>query len=107
MADDGPKILNGFDPKTDLIADNYEAGPFLLYDCMEGHWTCVTEEFYRECEKARESQLYAKDRIQFSCAPMAEFANKKSCFQRQLFLTTNNFGQGLCIRDEWKTRSIK
>lgn len=105
-SDDQPKSLAGFDPRTDLIADNYEAGPYLIYDCEEKHWVCVMEEFYKECEEKRKKDL-TESGLYHSCAPVGTFPTKKSCFQRQLFLTTHNHGKRFCIRDEWKEKNIK
>ncbi len=105
-SDNQPKSLAGFDPKTDLIADNYEAGPYLIYDCEEKHWVCVMEEFYKECEEKRKNDL-KENGLYHSCAPIGLFPTKKSCFQRQLFLTTHNHGKRFCIRDEWKEKNIK
>lgn len=28
LADSGVKILNGYDPRVDIISENYDAGPF-------------------------------------------------------------------------------
>lgn len=105
-SDDQPKSLAGFDPRTDIIADNYEAGPYLIYDCEEKHWVCVMEAFYKECEEKRKNDLTAEG-LYHSCAPVGVFPTKKSCFQRQLFLTTHNHGKRFCIRDDWKEKNIK
>jgi hypothetical protein len=95
----------GFDPKTDIIADNYDAGAFLIYDCKEKHWTCVTEEFYTECKEKRSRDLASLEDTKHSCAPIGSFPTKRSCFQRQLFLTTHNHGERFCVKDEWKSKS--
>lgn len=95
----------GFDPKTDIIAENYEAGPFLIYDCEEKHWTCVMEPYFKECEEKRTRDLASKE-ITHSCAPIGKFPTKKSCFQRQLFLTTHNHGTRFCLKDNWKEKEM-
>lgn len=105
-SDDQPKSLAGFDPRTDMIADNYEAGAFLIYDCEEKHWTCVMESFYKQCEEKRKVDL-AEEKIYHRCAPVGEFPTKKSCFQRQLFMTTHNHGKRFCIKDDWKEKNIE
>jgi hypothetical protein len=103
---DRPKSLAGFDPVTDIIADNYEAGAYLIYDCQERHWTCVTEPFYKICETDRENDLL-EEGFYHSCAPIGKLPTKKSCFQRQLFMVSQNFGQRFCVREEWKSKTLK
>lgn len=105
IAQESAKILTGFDPKTDIISDNYEAGEYLIYDCLENHWTCVSEPFYKECEEKREYDHYMKE-LHSRCAPLGQFPNKKSCFQRQLFMTSNNFGSKFCILNDWKQKEL-
>lgn len=99
------KGVAGFDPRTDIIADNYEAGPYLIYDCKEKHWVCVMDEYYKECQEKRTRDLASTDSTKHSCAPIGQFPTKKSCFQRQLFMTTHNHGDRFCIKDEWKLKS--
>jgi hypothetical protein len=106
LADSGEKVLNGYDPKVDIISEDYEAGPFLIYDCVQQHWTCVLESYYKDCEKKRVSDLHFKKEY-LRCAPVAELPNKKSCFQKQLFLVSQNFGQRFCIGPAWQQKEIK
>lgn len=106
LADSGEKVLNGYDPKVDIISEDYEAGPFLIYDCVQNHWTCVLESYYKECEKKRSEDLHFK-KERMSCAPVGELPNKKSCFQRQLFLVSQNVGYRFCIGPVWQQKEIK
>ncbi len=105
LADDGERVLAGFDPHTDLIAENYEAGAFLIYDCVEGHWTCVRDVFYKECEAKREEDRLMRSRFA-RCAPLGQLPTKKSCFQRQLFMTGHHHGTRFCILSPWKEKEI-
>jgi len=106
FADSGEKSLNGYDPKVDIISENYEAGPFLIYDCVEKHWTCVMKNYYEDCEKNRAKDIQAKKR-EVSCAPIGDLENKKSCFQKQLFLVSQNYGSRFCISEGWKQKEIE
>jgi hypothetical protein len=106
FADNQEKVLSGYDPKRDIIAENYEAGAFLIYDCKEGHWTCVLESYYQECADKRKADLVAKDDPLHTCAPIGQFPTKKSCFQRILFLTSNNVGNRFCVKDSWNEKAI-
>lgn len=106
QADDSAKAISDFDVKTDIIADNYEAGAYLMYDCVERHWVCVLEEYYKECGEKRTQDHLKVDDPYHTCAPIEQMPNKKSCFQRQLFLTTHNFGARFCIKESWKDKNI-
>ncbi|GEM_PF-1928224 len=104
--DSTQKDLSGFDPSTDIISEKYEAGSYLIYDCVEKHWVCVMENFYQECYQKREADI-AEKRPVLSCAPIGAFPVKKSCFQRQQYLTTHHHGSRFCIHQDFKEKQIK
>ncbi len=104
FADDRPKLNLSYDPVVDIISDNYESGPYLIYDCLEKHWVCVLENYFTRCEEQRGKDLSYSEGPAHSCAPIGKFPNKISCFQRQLFLTTHNYGDRFCIKDNWKQK---
>jgi hypothetical protein len=106
VADDRPRVFAGYDPAVDIIADNYEAGRYLIYDCVEGHWTCVTGPYYVECEKKRGLEIEEK-KIRASCAAISIFPTKKSCFQKQLFLVSKNHAHNFCTLAGWKQKEIE
>lgn len=105
LADSGEKILNGYDPRVDIIAENYEAGAYLIYDCAEKHWTCVLESYYKDCQEKRDQAIHEK-KINLGCAPVAILPNKKSCFQKQLFMTSQNHGHRFCVGNDWKQKEM-
>jgi hypothetical protein len=100
------KGISGYDPVNDMISEKYEAGAWLIYDCKEKHWTCVLESYYRKCEEERARELSQKDDPYHSCATISEFPNKRSCFQRMLYLTTHNFGHRVCVKEGWKEKAV-
>jgi len=104
-ADDGEKVLNDFDPRTDIISEKYEAGPYLIYNCQEKHFVCVMEANYKECEEQR-SKDNAEKKLELSCAPISKMLNKKSCFQQQLFFVSQNQGTKFCVGESWKQKEI-
>jgi hypothetical protein len=106
LADDQGKSVAGFDPRTDVIADNYDAGAYLIYDCKEKHWTCVVEENFKECGEKRTRDLASAEVVTHSCAPIGLFPTKRSCFQRQLFMVTHNHGARFCLKDNWKEKAV-
>jgi len=100
------KILNGYDPVADVLSDEYEAGPYLIYDCKNKHWVCVLKSYFDECASVRNKEQL--DKIEkLSCAPVEEFLNKKSCFQKQLYLTTHGFGDKMCEGEIWIEKEIR
>ena len=105
LADDGDKILNGYDPKVDIISEKYEAGQHLIYDCEAGHYVCVLESYYKECDEKRNKDLHDK-KVNLSCASIATLPNKKSCFQKQLFMVSQNHGNKFCVHPDWKQKEI-
>lgn len=105
FADTGEKKLAGFDPVTDVISEEYMAGPYLMYDCKEGHWVCVLESYYQECQEKRGRELASSSETH-SCAPIGVFPTKKSCFQRQLYMTSHNYGKRFCMKDSWKQKNL-
>lgn len=106
QADDQVKVLAGYDPLVDIIADNYEAGAFLIYDCKEKHWTCVLRPYYDDCKLKQEYDQYSHN-LHIRCAAFKEFPTKKSCFQKQLFLTGQDFGTRFCINNKWREKDIE
>jgi hypothetical protein len=87
----------------DMISENYQGGPYLIYDCVEGHWVCVSKSYFDDCEKKRKSELESDDFLlsrSISCAPFELMPSKQACFQRQLFLTSHYFGTTFCQRDK-------
>ena len=90
-----------FELKTDSISEKYFAGAFLIYDCEENHWVCVLKEDYKKCEEKRESSKNLREK-HLPCAPVGEFPTKRSCFQRQLYLTGKAHGSRFCLLDALK-----
>lgn len=105
-SDSGDKYLNAYDPKVDIISEKYDAGPFLIYDCEDKHFVCVMAEYNKDCEEKRAQAAHEK-KLDMGCAPIAELPNKKSCFQQQLFLISQNHGTRFCTGPDWKTKEIQ
>ena len=89
-----------------IISDKYDAGPYLIYDCLEKHWTCVSEENFTTCKSDREEDSLKLDVYTHSCSPIGLFPTKESCNQRKLFLSTHHHGQRFCIAVEWRSKKV-
>lgn len=96
-----------FDPRYDIFSNKYEAGPYLLYDCEAKHWVCTEEITYKECEEKRKAEVLSDVNTHHSCAPVGKFVGKKSCYDRQLFMVSQNFGSRVCVRDVWKNKVVR
>jgi hypothetical protein len=105
LADTQEKVLSGYDPRVDVISDEYEAGAFLIYDCEKGAWICVLEKYAQGCLKRREEQLMQK-KNHLSCALIEELPTKKSCFQKQLFMLSQNMGTRFCLSERGKKEEL-
>jgi hypothetical protein len=99
-------VPDDFNPAVDNISDKYYAGSWLIYDCKEGHWVCVLEEYYKTCEDERKQGITAKEK-HLPCAPIGGFPTKRSCFQRELYLTGNAHGNRFCLLDELKKEELE
>lgn len=102
LADEEEALPPDFEMKDDSISEKYIAGAFLIYDCEEGHWVCVLKEDYAACEESRVASIGKKER-NLPCAPIGEFPTKRSCFQRELYLSGQAHGHRFCLLDEIKS----
>ena len=100
------KIPAGYDPVQDNISEKYEAGQFLIYNCVDKHWVCVLDSHFNECEKARIEDIENKV-TDLRCAPIGSFPTKKSCFQQQLFMVSQNFATRFCLHPAMKEKELK
>ena len=100
------RIKAGYDPVVDEIADNYEAGAFLIYNCVDKHWTCVLKSYHDQC-KAQFNHDRFGGKINLRCVPFDEAPTKKSCFQKQLYLVSQSHGTRFCVNDRWKEKEIE
>lgn len=98
-------LSTAFSQEEDEIFDPDDVGPFLIYNCEKGHWSCVSEARNEDCQKQREEDKKRKDVFRYRCASIEKQASDKACFQRQLFNVSNNLGTRFCIKDEWKEKS--
>jgi hypothetical protein len=103
---EGPGVPVDFVLKNDTISDKYFAGAFLIYDCDEKHWVCVLKEDFTKCSENREKSIGKREK-HLPCAPIGEFPTKRSCFQRQLYLTGQAHGSRFCLLDELKKEELE
>ena len=104
--DEAASVPPDYEPRTDNISEKYFAGAFLIYDCEEKHWVCVLKEDFATCNEKRAKSISGREK-QLPCAPIGEFPTKKSCFQRQLYLSGQAHGNRFCILDELKKEELE
>ena len=95
-----------YELSQDAISDKYIAGAFLIYDCKEKHWVCVLKDDFSECRENRDKSIAGRKK-HLPCAPIGEFPTKRSCFQRQLYLSGHAHGNRFCLLDELKKEELK
>lgn len=103
---EGPPVPKDFELSKDKISEKYLAGAFLIYDCEEKHWVCVLKEDSDVCKENREKSIEKGER-NLPCAPIGEFPTKKSCFQRQLYLSGQAHGFRFCLLDQYKKEELE
>ncbi len=92
--------------EIEYLTDKYFSGPYLIYDCEERHWVCVSEENFNECQSLRNDDSKKFESYIHSCSPFGHFPTIESCNQRILFLTTHQHGQRFCVKEEWRSKNI-
>ena len=87
------------------VEDASDVQNYLIYNCEGKHWDCVVRSESESCETQRKEDLEAKKKI-LGCAAIGSFPTKYSCYQRQLFLVSQNYSPRVCLADEWKQREM-
>jgi hypothetical protein len=60
------------------ISGRYQAGKYLVYDCYDGHFGCVSRVSYNNCRFDREL-AFRRNYESLPCAPLKKFENEKLC----------------------------
>lgn len=87
------------------ISEEYNSGPYLIYNCLKQYWVCVSEENFKECQEERLQDI-TDSRARSKCAPVKKFVTEKSCFERQLYLVSQNYGDRICVLEQWRQKEI-
>lgn len=66
--------------KNKEISILYTAGPYLLYQCEDHHFACISDFSYGECAARREAAIRRKN-LNLPCAPLKKFEDTESCLQ--------------------------
>ena len=69
-----------YEKPNKVISSRYIAGPYLIYQCENKHFACISLLNYQECEEARETSIKRKE-SRLSCAPLRKFENPNKCLQ--------------------------
>ncbi|MCK5074349.1 MAG: hypothetical protein KAQ98_13045 [Bacteriovoracaceae bacterium] len=82
--------------KSVRISDKYDAGNYLIYDCIGRHFACVNGKSFRWCKLARKKSKIL-DRAVFACAPLKKFESLKECSKKQYELIHSMPSKIFCI----------
>ena len=70
--------INESDSK--VISLNYVSGPYLIYQCQNKHFACISKFNYESCVERRETAIRLKMRT-LPCAPLRVFENVDECLK--------------------------
>ena len=65
------------------ISKNYGEGPYLIYNCRQGHWACVDKISFDGCVSMRRARLGTKE-LMLGCAPFEKFEDLNQCKSNQM-----------------------
>ncbi len=83
------------------ITPHYFNGSYLIYDCRKGHFACVSEFNFKECQQYSKVDI-AEENNYLRCIPFKVFELKKECLVKLIDLTNNSFYVSSCINDPVK-----
>ena len=82
--------------RTDYRIDwKYFAGKYLIYDCERKHYACVNLEGNANCLQERKFAIEKKTNM-YPCAPLASFADKKKCAEKNYDVVDINAPKRFC-----------
>lgn len=65
--------------KSDYQIDlKYNAGEYLIYDCLKKHYACVDKDSNKNCLDERQEALVLKGPL-LPCSPLKKFDDKVAC----------------------------
>lgn len=95
-----------FDPYKDLFSDRYQAGQYLVYDCIEQHFVCTGPGELKRCEKEHESSL-KKNLYNLGCVAIdKDLVRVEDCFKRQKELVVMSRKWRFCLHPEVRNRFL-
>ena len=87
-----------YDNDLDIQLDEqYEAGPFLIYQCGNKHFACVNKKSRDKCQLQRYYAQQTGDR-NLQCANLKEFKVTKHCVHEQMKMIARPKEMILCKR---------
>ena len=83
------------------LNERYEKGPYLVYDCLAGHWVCTAKAEFERCGQERQDAL--KDKLDnLVCADFQKFASADECIDQQVWQTHHNSNTPFCVGEKVK-----
>lgn len=94
-----------FDPLKDFLSIKYEAGPALVYDCLDKHWVCTGKSEHKDCTGRRLKNI-EEGRIELNCMADKVFESKYDCVNfLERIIHRGNVPRG-CLHPEHRKRFI-
>lgn len=64
------------------ISSLWRAGEYLIFDCLEQSYICISKKSFKACGKRRAKSRKFKGPI-LSCAPLKKYKNYEACLKAQ------------------------
>ncbi len=77
------------------ISYKYRLGQYLIYDCIDKHFACVTDYDFQNCQNKRKEAFDDKD-FNLRCAPLKKWENYPECINIQYEKMYQNPGLAFC-----------
>ncbi len=78
-----------------VISEKYISGQFLVYNCLDQHYACVSVNDHNSCKSVRDTELKLEKR-KLSCVSFEELENEKKCVQKIQDYINKDFEHPFC-----------
>lgn len=96
LASERERLLKMQQYESDIMISRlYRKGSHLIYDCLNGHYACVSAEGFSRCQDRRAEDRVAK-KIELRCAPFKLFSSVEECMSQQMDLMGRLIKKDFC-----------
>lgn len=102
---DGALATDEFDANNDFISVKYNAGPALVYDCLDRHWVCTGATEHQACQEKKAANIDI-GRHELDCVPAKVFETKRDCYVLARQLVVRGNVPSACLNPKERKRFI-
>lgn len=92
-----------FANQDQYMSDRYIKGPYLVYDCLGGHWACTGKEEFQRCAQERKDSLKMKD-SKLKCAHFKKYSGYSDCVKKQMEMSQRGSRKSFCLDPELRQK---